>query len=531
MTGSAPIPRWSRRDFLTRVGALGGSAAVYRATLALGLLPPLAQASRPDLTPVNGSRTVAILGAGIAGLAAAYELARAGYKCVVLEGSHRAGGRNLTLRHGDKVDELGHPQVCPFDDEPHLYLNAGPARIPSSHTMLLEYCRELGVELAPFVNDNRNAWIQDDAMLGGRPVRNREYVADTRGFIAELLSKGVASDELDSGLDEADAERLIELLDAYGDLGADHLYKGSLRAGAMNAGMVAPAKLKGVYDFSELLKSRGAYYAINFAEGWDQSGTMLEPVGGMDRIVAGFMGKVGDVVELNARVESVMLRRGGVDVTYRKQGEGRRLSADFCLNSIPMQLMPGIEHNLPDDYAGAFAAVPRGKLFKLGLQARERFWEREQIYGGISWTSQEITQIWYPAHGIHRRKGVLLGAYSFADALGERLANMAPAERIELAVTQGEKVHPGYRQYIENGVSVAWHRMNFMLGCAANWTQPLRAKWFERLQAPVGHHYMVGDQVSFHPGWQEGAIHSAMHALEDIDRRVRAQAHTSGAIA
>ena len=114
---------------------------------------------------------------------------------------------------------------------------------------------------------------------------------------------------------------------------------------------------------------------------------------------------------------------------------------------------------------------------------------------------------------------------------GSRLANMSPAERIELAIRQGEKVHPGYREHIENGVSVAWHRMNFMLGCAATWNQELLSKWFTRLQRPVGHHYMVGDQVSYHAGWQEGAIHSALHAIEDIDRRVRAEAHRGGAIA
>jgi monoamine oxidase len=299
----------------------------------------------------------------------------------------------------------------------------------------------------------------------------------------------------------------------------------------MNAGMVEPARLKGVYDFSELLKSRGSFQAINFGEAFDQSSMMMEPVGGMDRVVAALLRKVADVVQLNARVEAVMLKKRGVDVSYRKDGVLEHLSADYCLNSIPLQLMAGIKHNFPHDYADAFVAVPRGRLLKLGLQARERFWEREQIYGGISWTSQEITQIWYPAHGIHRQKGVLLGAYSFGDALGEKLANLSPAERIELAIQQGEKLHPGYRGYIENGVSVAWHRMNFMLGCAANWTDELRAKWFARLQAPVGYHYMIGDQVSYHAGWQEGAIHSSLHALEDIDRRVRADANARGAIA
>ena len=176
---------------------------------ALGLIPGFASAARPTLAPARGRRTVLILGAGISGLVAAYELGRAGYQCTVLEASHRAGGRNLTLRHGDKVDELGNPQTCPFDDDPDLYLNAGPARIPSTHERLLDYCREFDVALTPFVNDNHNAWVQDDAMFGGKPVRNREYVTDARGFMSELLAKGLAAHKIDAPLDAADTDRLI----------------------------------------------------------------------------------------------------------------------------------------------------------------------------------------------------------------------------------------------------------------------------------------------------------------------------------
>ena len=91
---------------------------MYRLGTALGLIPGFASAARPTLAPARGRRTVLILGAGISGLVAAYELGRAGYQCTVLEASHRAGGRNLTLRHGDLVDEIGNPQICQFDDDP-----------------------------------------------------------------------------------------------------------------------------------------------------------------------------------------------------------------------------------------------------------------------------------------------------------------------------------------------------------------------------------------------------------------------------
>ena len=516
--------RWSRRRLLMAVGAAGGSNAMFRVGAALGLVPSFAAAERPALKPANGKRTVVILGAGISGLVAAYELGRAGYRCTVLEAAHRAGGRNLTLRHGDTVDELGHPQICPFDDDPDLYLNAGPARIPSTHERLLEYCRELDVALAPFVNDNHHAWVQDDAVFGGRPVRNREYVTDARGFMAELLAKGIAAHRIDAELDGQDVERLLAFVRAYGDLGPDDVYKGSSRAGYRNAAMIEPPQLKGTLDFGELLKSSFWQLGMHFAEGQDQAPMLMEPVGGMDRIVVAFMKHVGARVKLGARVTAIRVREGGVDVAYRERGAERRLSADYCLDCIPMHLLAGVDHNFPPDYAGAFTAVPRGKLFKLGLQARERFWEREQIYGGISWTSQDITQIWYPAHGIHKQKGVLLAAYTFGGAASDRFANLAPAARIELAIAQGEKVHPDYRRYVESGVSVAWHQMNHLLGCAAEWNEALYARWFARVQAPLGNHYLIGDQISLHPGWQEGAIHSALHALADIDRRERAAA-------
>ena len=514
----------SRRRLLHLVGATAGSAAAYQTAIGLGMMSDAKAISRPDLVPVvQGARRVLILGAGIAGLTAAYELSRKGYDCIVLEASHRAGGRNLTLRHGDLVDEIGNPQTCAFDDEPDLYLNAGPARIPGHHTTLLEYCKELGVELAPFINENRNAWVQDDAVFGGKPVRNREYVTDARGFLAELTTKCVSAKHLDAAVTSDDADRLLAFLRAFGDLSPGNLYKGSTRAGLMDVDYTVPEQLKQVRNLPELLKSGLWQVVMQFGETEDQAAMMMEPVGGMDKVVQGFTAKVGHLVRRHCMVESVMLKEKGVDVVYRGPQGREKLTADFCLNSIPFQLMAGIPNNFPADYAQVLTAVPRGKLFKIGLQMRERFWEKEQVYGGISWTTQDITQIWYPCHGIHRSKGVVLGAYVFGGGASDRFERLAPAQRLEAAISQGEKMHPGlYRKNVENGVSIPWHRMNHMLGCAAEWDPETREKHFLRIQSPAGRHYMIGDQVSYHSGWQQGAMHSALHAVSDIDKRVRA---------
>ena len=91
----------TRREFLQQVVAVGGYRAGFLTMQALGLVGlPSALAAEPlDLQPgaAHGTRVV-ILGAGIAGLSAAWELGKAGYDCTVLEARSRVGGRSWTDR-------------------------------------------------------------------------------------------------------------------------------------------------------------------------------------------------------------------------------------------------------------------------------------------------------------------------------------------------------------------------------------------------------------------------------------------------
>src|SRR5271169_3449889 len=143
----------SRRDFLMRVGQAGGYGAAFMTMQAIGLVPARAAGVLPlAVAPGTGKGVkVAILGGGIAGLVAAYEMKALGYECTVLEARERPGGRNWTVRGGDKVKFTdGSEQTCTFDAG--NYQNFGPARLPSVHDHMLGYCRKLGVELEVEVN-------------------------------------------------------------------------------------------------------------------------------------------------------------------------------------------------------------------------------------------------------------------------------------------------------------------------------------------------------------------------------------------
>lgn len=514
--------RFSRRALLNLISMAGGSAAVLRASQALGLMPVTAVAAMPQLTRLAPERkqTVAILGAGIAGLTALYELTKAGYDCVLLEASHRPGGRNLTVRSGDIIDEVGNRQVCEFDDEPHLYFNCGPARIPSTHRYLLQYCKELGVELEVFINECKEAYIQDDAMFGGKPIKNAVFTTSARGFMAEIMAKNFSAQQLELPFTQEEAERLIAAIRSFGDLDDKLKFVGSSRAGYVSGGYLEHGVHREVAEFRELLKSRYINSVLSANEG--ETGPMLfQPVGGMDKIVSGFMKQVGDRVYLNAIVTGVEVTAEGVNLSYQHKGERHTLRADYCLNNIPTHLMAGIPNNFDSEYLGALRYVKRGAAYKSAFQAKTRFWEEEDIYGGITWVNAPIRQIWYPSHGFHKAKGIVLSAYDFGG--GMHFTQMTQQQRIEAALAQGEKVHPNYRQQVEKGITVAWHRMNHMLGCAAIWER--RGGEEERLMALLrapagGRHYIIGDQVTLHAGWQEAAIISAHAAVLDIDRQV-----------
>ena len=498
-----------------RAGALAGSAVVYSIAAALGAVPFASQAQVLKLGAARPGRKVVILGAGIAGLTAAWELENAGYEVEILEAAHRIGGRSLTLRHGDIVDEIGNRQVCNFDDDPSLYFNSGPSRIPHEHATILEYCRKLGIPLETHINSNPSAWVQFDRFNDGKPVRIREFVADARGMIAELSQKGLSDAWLDQQLGETDRDLLRQFLGSYGDLNETGNYVGSSRAGYASGGLMAPAVLKDTFELSELLQSDFWRMGMNFAEASAQS-SVLQPVGGMDKILTAFTSRLQNQPQLHSVVHAIQVEDDGVRISYREQGKERETTADYCLNSIPSQLLVGVDNNFSSEYRALLQSRPRGKLSKVGLQMKERFWEAQGIYGGISWTGEDITQVMYPSNDYGSTKGIVVGAYVFSGVINDKLMNVSAEDRVKLAVEQGEKLHPGYSDYFENGVSVSWHRMNHMLGCTAVETDEETAKGLRR---PFGRHYLIGDQVADHAGWQESAMLSAIGALNDIQKR------------
>jgi monoamine oxidase len=97
---------------------------------------------------------------------------------------------------------------------------------------------------------------------------------------------------------------------------------------------------------------------------------------------------------------------------------------------------------------------------------------------------------------------------------------MTPEERIKRVVEYGAQLHPQYAKEFENGISVAWHRSPFTLGCAGDWTDEGRKQHYDNLCQIDGRLVLAGEHASYIPAWQEGAILSSLDAISRLHKRV-----------
>jgi len=506
----SPQANLTRRRFLRQVGATGG--CVFSAMAALGLLSRATGHGAelrglPHIGNRDGKR-VLILGAGIAGVACAYELGKLGFDHVVLEPRDRPGGRSFTIRQGDSITETnGFSQICQFGQG--QYFNPGPSRFPQWH-VTMDYCRELGIKVEPFVNLNENAYYyaegEDAGPLAGKPVRIREAKTDLRGHTSELLAKAIDQEALDDHLSAEDQEALMDFLVYEGGLNRSRKYVGHDRRGYAEwpGGGLQEGSLGEPYALSELLK---AEFGMLFhrANEYQYQAQMFTPTGGMDALPKALAAKVP-----------------GKIVVYSHNGDDHEISGDYAVCTIP----PTILRRIPNDFSpmlkNTLNIVPFQNASKVGLQFKRRFWEEDdRIYGGLSWTNLPIGEIWYPSTGFMEKKGIMGGYYIFGP-LSDRLGKMPPAERIEFALKHGEKIHPQYCREFENGFAVNWSTIPHIEGCLAHFPKAMIKTFYPLLIKPEGEMYIAASWASHLGGWQAGAFEAARLAVKSIHERTMA---------
>ncbi|QCT01232.1 amine oxidase [Paenibacillus algicola] len=522
----------TRRQFLTAVGKVGGSAAVFSLMGTMGLLAPQTLKAAEYVPPgVNDlklsgrkGQKVIILGAGIAGLTAAYELGLAGYDCTILEAKEFAGGRCWTVRKGTSVAEIGTVrQTARFDQG--LYFNAGPMRIPQFH-VTMDYCRKFGIAVEPFNNVNESGFYYNENVgaLSNRRVPKRAAKADVRGYTAEMLAKAVHQNRLDLPLTAEEKSKLVDYLRAEGDLSPDLFYKGSSRGGYKEepGGALDGGVRRDPFDLKSIIDSGfGRYFSNEYS--YDQQMMMFHPVGGMDKIVDAFVKRVGNnIIRYRTEVKRISQSEDGVKIVYSSPGSGgeKEITGDYCICTIPLSVLKHIPADFSPEMSKAIASTNYASAGKIGLQFQRRFWEEDdQLYGGNSLTNMDITQIYYPPNDYFSKKGVVLGYYAFGGN-ADKLGRMSFLERERHALAQGGKIHPQYAKEFESSFSIDWKKTKFQEGGWASYSANDRKSFYPILCKPDRRIYLAGEHLSYMTGWQSGAIESAQIVVKELHERV-----------
>ena len=453
---------------------------------------------------LNPRYDVAVLGAGLAGTVAAYQLQKAGCRVVLVEARARVGGRVHTT----------------YDWAEQQYAELGPEFIDSNHLRVLGYARQFGIPvrrrsqfwgLSPIRPRQRASWeawhrfwerALEQAHLLSIKLREGDKARHSIATFMRRLKRLAALDQLSMrdfaqqlGIWEAAAPHLIR-------------YCRNLEA----------AEPEEVSMLSVIAQE--AFYGADV----EQGAYRLE--GGTQRLVEAMMEafqQAGGTLLLDAPVEAVEQRARGVLVHLRRDGRMRVLRARFAVIALPFPLLHQIEFRPPLSAARceALSRLGVGSVVKTLLQFRSRFWRVQSPRSLRAEPSSlnDISAIWDETDIVPGEAGIL--ALWVGGEPARRWACLSETERIERCLHALEALYPGCRAQLLRGVSIHWGQEPFsQLGYPF---QPpgLLTGGFNALFKPEGRLYFAGDYLSFFVGYMEGALESGERAAHAILKRLR----------
>lgn len=364
------------------------------------------------------------------------------------------------------------------------------------------------------------------------------------------------------------------------EAGQDDNEHASDRAGFTELPGVRPGQIEAAFQLDQLLasefwKKTRLYQPVDFL--WQP--TLFQPVGGMDQVQHAFAQQVAarrGVVHLNSPVTSIDYDSETKQFVIQADGHETPFRADYCFSNAAIPFLEKIlSPELQDLSKGGGFSQPFKEALravystqaneeetqrflacttKVGWQADRDLWQGKPfkthkvkdnhdnaerlvltadesevgvvpIYGGISWTDHPITQIWFPSEAYHDQKGVLTGAYNFGDD-GAQSGKMPVQKRLDEARSGAALFNKDFADGLQHGVAIAWQNMPYIKGGWAQWSNvEENVKHYNQIIQGTGVDgatnpcfFIIGDQVSSLPGWQEGAIASALNAISRLVR-------------
>jgi monoamine oxidase len=481
---------------------------------------------------------VIIVGAGLAGLCAAYLLQQKNWTYTLLEADrNHIGGRVRTMPIGDG-----------------LYWEAGAMRIPKEHHIVRKYiCMFRELELRPFVMYSSKTF---KFARGTRAIAEADI---KKQFKLTPAEEGLSSDDLwdlsvkkvaqgkptDAFPDPLSAVEIAQLRTAI-SFTSDKLIKldrKSLRQLIQAARMPYGKPLSDeaidflLFAVGNLTIQHGAATEFLREENigvWDPGFSEIK--GGTSRLPAAFLNRLTTKPKMGYEVIRLEQHEAGGRVTaVCRTGNGEyREDADFLLCTIPLPILARVEVAPPFSHEKQRAIIEVGydSGTKVALLTKNRFWEKEhRIYGGSSTTDLMTGAIVYPSDNakdkdgtepldpaVSDRPGVFIACYTWGQD-ARRLGAMPASEREDFVIREVSKVHPQLTNepdMILGRASWAWDTYRWCGGTFAFYQPGQFARLHQHVVRPEGRIYFAGEHCSHSHSWMEGALESAESAVDSL---------------
>jgi monoamine oxidase len=475
---------FGRREFLKWASYAAGG--LYASSNLSWALPQKAEGR------AGSGKRIAVLGAGLAGLAAGWELTRTGHDVTILEAQLHPGGRVHTIREG-------------FSDD--LYAEAGAGRIPSTHNITIGWLKYFGLELEPF----RPKDLAEIALLKGKRVK----IPADKPLDMSLIPLNLTAEERNTGLTNLEEHYCGETARNIGD--------------RIREDWPAIAKYGDITMRNFLQQAGASEDAIHYLLlGWDEDAAadylkdvlnhnaapLTKIKGGNDKLPRAFAGKLSDLIRYGCVVEHIEHHEKGVRIAYRRAGTLEQLDADAAICTIPYSVLRhiAVTPEWSPKKRRVIDSLYYGPAVRTTYQVRRRYWEEEGLNG--FGTSDKNFEVWHPTWGKPGRRG-LLQAYNYENYARE-LDKLNENERIERMIGDMEQVLPGLRNNLEAVVSKSWANDPLQRGAYTVY-QAGQMEWYHDVCRPESRVWFAGEHASPLPGWMEGAIASGMKAAQEIN--------------
>jgi monoamine oxidase len=482
--------RWSRRRFLAATGAAAASVGVARCA--------------PSVTPLFRAvpEPVLVVGAGIAGLTAAYRLTAAGVPVRIIEAQGRVGGRMWSLR-----DRFPDGQV----------VELGGELIDTNHETIRGLAGELGIELNDLATDDPS--LRGETWFFGGVARSDAEVIEAFRPIAARIEADLATltGEADptaadpSGAEALDRLSIAEWLDRAG-------VRGWIRD-LVDVGYTTEYGLE-IGEQSALNLLTMIQWSPESFEIFGESDERFHVRGGNDRITTALASRLGVDIETGTFLESIRERDDGtLACSVRRGGRSLVITAPKVLVTVPFTLLREVEigMELPAPKRRTIDELGYGTNAKLMVGFDERVWRGDHGSNGSVLTDLPFQLTWETSRLQPGRAGVLTNFTGgrHGVAIGEGSA----ADQAALLVRDLERVFPGVAaaRGASPEVRMHWPSFRFARGSYASyrpgqWTT-LRGVEGE----PVRNLHFAGEHCSLEAqGFMEGGCATGEAAARAI---------------